>query len=91
MKKASFFVYTLVVRCRSVPFDMMRYDHAVPATEEDSNKLRRMARGLHPDHPDPDDLLVEFRVYSPIRRSQAEPRWESFGCEIVSFAPRTPT
>lgn len=82
--KASFFVYRLVIRCSSVPIDMMRYDRAVPDTEEDSNKLFRIMRG----HESADDHVVAFRVYSTLRRTAPDPRWASFNCEIVSFAPQ---
>lgn len=70
----------LVVRVGVVPFDMMRYDHCFPATEDESRKLERVANG---DVSDPADHVVRFlrRALNPGPPTTA--RWQSFGCEVL--------
>ncbi len=85
-KPDTFYVLLLTVDITSgVPFDMMRYDSAVPATEEDSFKLNRIAD----DCVTSGDRTVTFRVFSR-NATINEARWNSFGCRIVSLvkAPR---
>ncbi len=73
----------LEVRVMSVPFDMMRYDNCVPATEEESGKLERIAG--HDPTLKPEDRIVEFRRFALVDKEPTIDRWRSFGCEVVSW------
>lgn len=81
--KRSYYVYLLKAKIRRVPFDMMRYDRAVPNTEMDAKKLERVADGQARDI----DYYVQFRVYSSKKLTAAHPRWASFGVEVLDFLP----
>lgn len=67
----------IVVRIGDVPFDMLRYDRAVPDTETDAGKLERVSNG----HGRPDDHLVTFACYAWAAPTTA--RWASFGAQVV--------
>lgn len=78
-------LFSVRVRCCGMQgvLDMMRYDCCTPASEEDAHKLVRLARGSH----DPDDRLVEFRMYSHSGSGPTVARWASFGHEVREFTP----
>lgn len=82
-KAEKFYVFIIIARLRSVPFDMMRYDSCVPAAERDAAKLDRLARGSR----DPKDRVVEFRQFCRSTKGPSEDRWQSFGAEILSAGP----
>lgn len=73
----------------SVPYDMMRYDRACPATEGDSGKLERLAHdrmvtelGGNPDAA-ADARTVEFLCYAP--GAPTVGRWRSFGAKVLGI------
>jgi hypothetical protein len=75
-----FFVVMLTVRGRGVfPFDMLRYDRAVPATEADSGLL-------HGDSLSPvrDVKLRAFKgAAAPGYDGHSIARWKSFGWKVI--------
>jgi hypothetical protein len=74
----------VTVLVRDVPFDMMRYDHACPATEQDAGKLERISHRTTRRDTDPmtaDDRTITFICYA--YSAPTVGRWESFGCRIV--------
>lgn len=83
-KASKIYVQRVVVQISSVPYDMMRYDNCVPATEQDAGKLERVAGGYSDD---PADRVVEFRRFARTPGGPTADRWRSFNCEIVSWEP----
>ena len=58
------------------PIDMLRYDHAYPATESDSSRIE-----LHEAHKEPTEIQV-----CAVTQTKVAPwtigRWRSFGARI---------
>ena len=71
----------LTVQISDVPYDMMRYDNAVPATEEEAHKLYRVAHGVGK----PEDRTVIFRRFSRNTDGPTTGRWESFNCKVLAW------
>lgn len=76
----------VVVKVGGVPFDMMRYDSCVPATESDSAKLAAFVVGSDR----PEDKVITFRRFSLNPGGPTEARWRSFCCEVLSWEPVDP-
>lgn len=76
------YVQRLTVNVCLVPFDMMRYDNCVPATEIEAHKLERVANGTEVIG----DRTVEFRRFSMNDAPPTVDRWKSFGCQVVSWS-----
>lgn len=71
------FTLTITIKGR-VPFDMMRYDNAVPASQEDAANLDRIARGSA------SHFAVRFVCFMPHADGPAVERWQSFGHHVHS-------
>lgn len=67
----------------NVPFDMMRSDRCVPATEVDANKLKRIAAGEAREG----DRQVLFDRFSLTTNDPTLNRWASFGCTVTHWEP----
>lgn len=80
-KPEKIFVQKLKVRVSVVPFDMMRYDCCVPATEPDAHKLERVASGSATA----EDHVVDFVRYSRSGNPPTIARWKSFHCEVLEW------
>lgn len=78
-KAVKMYLTHITVICPNVPWDMMRYDRAVPATEDDAHKLVRLSRGSD----DAKDHTVDFIIHSRVLGGPNVARWESFGCKIT--------
>lgn len=73
--------FTVRIGTISSVIDMMRYDSAWPASEEDSRKLERvMSMG---GNPSPEDRVVTFLRAGRNANGPTEARWASFGCEVL--------
>jgi hypothetical protein len=79
-KAVKMYLTHITVICPNVPWDMMRYDQAVPATEDNSYKLVRLARGSS----DPADHVVDFITHKRTPSGPNIERWASFGCKITN-------
>lgn len=85
-KSTKVYVQRLKVHCLDVPYDMMRYDHCVPRTEQDAGKLERIgSRGEFKSTPE--DHVVEFQRYALTPNPPTIERWKSFCCEVLSWEP----
>lgn len=76
-------IYAKVSGHGEFPIDMLRYDLCSPATEEDSNLIRRTIN----NHSNNNWVVVVKRPLLE-RRAKNDPvftigRWQSFGCKIV--------
>lgn len=85
MKARKLYVTRVFVRIgHRIPFDMMRRDRCVPATEVDANKLERIASGRIRDE---QDLNVAFDRFSLTANDPTLGRWASFGCTVTHWEP----
>lgn len=76
---------TWVVRgSLAFPIDMLRYDSAHPASEEDSNNIARSVASYGADH---DALEVRVKM----RGDPTLDRWKSFGWQVVGMIDRDGT
>jgi len=80
--KTGSMVYAKITGRGEFPIDMLRYDLCSPATEEDSNLIRRTFYGLNYN------WIVIVKRPLLERRLKNNPvftygRWQSFGCNIV--------
>lgn len=79
-----FQVVTLEVRVgASVPFDMLRYDRCTPLTEQDSNKMERLAAADGSCWGGVDDRTIKVLRTSPNGGMPAVGRWASFGITVT--------
>jgi hypothetical protein len=75
---------TFVVRSVfEFPIDMLRYDEAFPATEQDSGKIHRSIV----DH-DRSELIQVARFVENKSSMPTIERWQSFGCKITDIEVR---
>lgn len=76
----------LVVYCQRVPYDMMRYDNCVPATEQDSHKLDALA-DTHWAQRAHEDLYITFKMFDIPGNGPNTGRWESHACKVKEILP----
>jgi hypothetical protein len=76
MKTHKYYAMLLTVEVSGTfPYDMLRYDNCVPATETDSGKMGRR-----------DLRQVTLRRFCSTK-TPASPRWASFGATIIREVP----
>jgi hypothetical protein len=76
---------TFIVNTRfEFPIDMLRYDSAFPATEQDSGKISRSLT----DHESPLEVTIGRFVDTKKSNPPTIERWQSFGCSISQIETR---
>lgn len=80
-KQTKVYVSLVTLKLLEVPFDMMRYDNLVPASEEDSYKLGRVADGSA----SPEDRIVKFRRFAMVPGEPTTDRYRGFGAMVLSW------
>jgi hypothetical protein len=83
MHKHSVYLFRFTVEGKGpFPFDMLRYDHAYPATQEDVNVMSNEYLAIQRS-----ERHVNLRMYCFAKDGPTMDRWESFGWRVWNVEP----
>jgi hypothetical protein len=75
------YVTRVIARIGVIPYDMMRYESCVPASDDDVHKLERLASLTS----SADDHLLTFVRFSRNPGPPTVERWRSFGSDVKAW------